>query len=379
VCPRGRTGGGSQVGWVWMAPSSCGLWAAGSGGSACAPLPGPGKAAPSCNAALVIALPMRPTDAETLPRPPSRDTGPLPVPVAQPVAWCLWPGACGVVPVAACGAGPREEGGSRGTGDGRRGPCRQRTRGWGRREQGGGDPRPLRIHLGRHLAHQVGPPPAAGPGPKCPVAGVAGSWVRACKGRPSCLNCALRSAGLRRLRCRAGSVSLWGSHGSARLPRQMCAPVRPWPWPFPGRLVDSRDIVELEMKHAKLRDPDPQEGGRGRRLLALRAPDLPRAACHGPHGLAHLRPGAAAPMPQAPAAAPPPACGRPTPPAPKAPAGSGLPAMLSPMAGTLYRSPAPGRASVCEGARGTGTGPAALGLPLWASKRGAGAAWGSAV
>eukprot|EP00271_Cylindrocystis_brebissonii_P019934 TRINITY_DN6360_c0_g1_i1.p1 TRINITY_DN6360_c0_g1~~TRINITY_DN6360_c0_g1_i1.p1 ORF type:complete len:290 (+),score=63.13 TRINITY_DN6360_c0_g1_i1:236-1105(+) len=109
-------------------------------------------------------------------------------------------------------------------------------------------------------------------------------------------------------------------------------------------LVDSRDIVELELKHKTYEITI-------RKAAALKSA-TPAVQQHvtfpGPHVMAHSGfpqqfmqappppPAEAAP---APAAAPPPAAA----PAPKAP--SGLPPMLSPMAGTFYRSPAPGEAA----------------------------------
>ncbi|BBN11019.1 acetyl-CoA carboxylase biotin carboxyl carrier protein [Marchantia polymorpha subsp. ruderalis] len=104
------------------------------------------------------------------------------------------------------------------------------------------------------------------------------------------------------------------------------------------RLVDSRDIIELEMKHKDYELVI-------RKKEALPPPPPPPSSIPGPHVMAHtsypeyLAPPAA---PQGPAwadATPAPESASETPQV--APA-SLYPPMLSPMAGTFYRSPAPG-------------------------------------
>ncbi|BBN02503.1 acetyl-CoA carboxylase biotin carboxyl carrier protein [Marchantia polymorpha subsp. ruderalis] len=106
------------------------------------------------------------------------------------------------------------------------------------------------------------------------------------------------------------------------------------------KLVDSRDIVELEMKHKDYEIII-------RKKEALPPPPAPQMSFPGPHVMAHTSfPGYPAPPmspPPAAAAAPAPAEIVPAAPAaPSAPPASLHPPMLSPMAGTFYRSPAPG-------------------------------------
>ncbi|KAG6551931.1 hypothetical protein Mapa_006548 [Marchantia paleacea] len=100
------------------------------------------------------------------------------------------------------------------------------------------------------------------------------------------------------------------------------------------KLVDSRDIVELEMKHKDYEIVI-------RKKEALPPPPAPPVSFPGPHVMAHTSfPGyPAAPMSPPPAAAAAPA---PAEIVPAAPPASLHPPMLSPMAGTFYRSPAPG-------------------------------------
>ncbi|GJP77050.1 hypothetical protein CLOP_g7483 [Closterium sp. NIES-67] len=108
------------------------------------------------------------------------------------------------------------------------------------------------------------------------------------------------------------------------------------------KLVDSRDIVELELKQAGVEILI-------RKKEALPAPAPPPApaapaypAYPPPHMMAHS-PYAEAPPPPA-AAAPAPAASKPAaaPAAPAPPPPVTLPPMVSPMAGTFYSSPAPG-------------------------------------
>ena len=105
-------------------------------------------------------------------------------------------------------------------------------------------------------------------------------------------------------------------------------------------MVDSRDIVELEVKHKKYEILI-------RKKEAIKW-DSPPQTQPGLHVMAHTAgPQYYAPPPSPPqpafesAAAPPPPAAAPAP----AKAAPGAPPMLSPMAGTFYRSPAPGEPS----------------------------------
>lgn len=105
------------------------------------------------------------------------------------------------------------------------------------------------------------------------------------------------------------------------------------------KLVDSRDIVELELKHLDYELVI-------RKKEALPAPPAPPSFAP-PQMIAQAPYPAYAPPPPpsvaaaAPAAAPAPAS-PPPPAAPVASPGSDLPRILSPMAGTFYKCPAPG-------------------------------------
>eukprot|EP00245_Coleochaete_scutata_P006850 TRINITY_DN21655_c0_g1_i1.p1 TRINITY_DN21655_c0_g1~~TRINITY_DN21655_c0_g1_i1.p1 ORF type:complete len:293 (+),score=77.19 TRINITY_DN21655_c0_g1_i1:161-1039(+) len=104
------------------------------------------------------------------------------------------------------------------------------------------------------------------------------------------------------------------------------------------KLVDSRDIVELELKHKDYEIVI-------RKKEALSPPKMQQSQ-PGMHVMAHTSPMpyqqySAPPPPPAPAAIPV-AAPAPAPPAAPAKPASSIPPMLSPMAGTVYRSPAPG-------------------------------------
>lgn len=102
------------------------------------------------------------------------------------------------------------------------------------------------------------------------------------------------------------------------------------------RLVDSRDIVELQLKQLdcelvirkKEALPQPQAPAS---YVMMQQPNQPSYAQQMAPPAA---PAAAAPAPSTPASLPPPS--------PPTPAKSSLPTVKSPMAGTFYRSPAPG-------------------------------------
>ncbi|CAM6127819.1 unnamed protein product [Calypogeia fissa] len=98
------------------------------------------------------------------------------------------------------------------------------------------------------------------------------------------------------------------------------------------KLVDSRDIVELELKSKDYELIIRKEA---------QQPPAPPMTFPGPHVMAHTTfPGYPPPPPPAPVAAPAPVASPPPPePTPAAPS---HPPMLSPMAGTFYRSPGPG-------------------------------------
>lgn len=114
------------------------------------------------------------------------------------------------------------------------------------------------------------------------------------------------------------------------------------------RLVDSRDIVELQMKQLDL-----ELVIRKKEALEKPAPQAPVASAPPPYPY----PMQYGPPPPAPAAAPapaspPPAASAPALPAPAKPSASAHPPLKCPMAGTFYRCPAPGeppfvKASVC--------------------------------
>lgn len=104
------------------------------------------------------------------------------------------------------------------------------------------------------------------------------------------------------------------------------------------KLVDSRDIVELQMKQLDL-----ELVIRKKEALEKPAPQAPVASAPPPYPY----PMQYGPPPPAPAAAPapaspPPAASAPALPAPAKPGASAHPPLKSPMAGTFYRSPAPG-------------------------------------
>ncbi|KAL2642586.1 hypothetical protein R1flu_010173 [Riccia fluitans] len=105
------------------------------------------------------------------------------------------------------------------------------------------------------------------------------------------------------------------------------------------KLVDSRDIVELEMKHKDYEIII-------RKKEALAPPPPPPVSFPGPHVMAHTSfPGYPAPPLSPPPAATSPAPAETAPEAAAAPAAAPAtqhPPMLSPMAGTFYRSPGPG-------------------------------------
>jgi acetyl-CoA carboxylase biotin carboxyl carrier protein len=102
------------------------------------------------------------------------------------------------------------------------------------------------------------------------------------------------------------------------------------------KLVDSRDIVELQLKQLdcelvirkKEALPQPQAPAS---YVMMQQPNQPSYAQQMAPPAA---PAAAAPAPSTPASLPPPS--------PPTPAKSSLPTVKSPMAGTFYRSPAPG-------------------------------------
>jgi len=107
------------------------------------------------------------------------------------------------------------------------------------------------------------------------------------------------------------------------------------------KLVDSRDIVELEVKHK-----DYELLIRKKEALPT-PPAPPQMSFPGPHVMAHTSFPAFAPPPPPPvnslaASAPAPAAPSEVPTAPPA---AEYPPMLSPMAGTFYRSPGPGESS----------------------------------
>ncbi len=107
------------------------------------------------------------------------------------------------------------------------------------------------------------------------------------------------------------------------------------------RLVDSRDIVELEVKHK-----DYELLIRKKEALPT-PPAPPQMSFPGPHVMAHTSFPTFAPPPPPPvtslaASAPAPAAPSEVPTAPPA---AEYPPMLSPMAGTFYRSPGPGESS----------------------------------
>lgn len=114
-------------------------------------------------------------------------------------------------------------------------------------------------------------------------------------------------------------------------------------WLGSTRLVDSRDIVELEVKHKKYEILI-------RKKEAVKWDSPPQTQTQpGLHVMAHsafpqyYSPPPSPPQPafESAAAPPPPAAAAPAP----AKAAPGSPPMLSPMAGTFYRSPAPGEPS----------------------------------
>ncbi|PRQ53406.1 putative acetyl-CoA carboxylase [Rosa chinensis] len=104
------------------------------------------------------------------------------------------------------------------------------------------------------------------------------------------------------------------------------------------KLVDSRDIVELQMKQLDLelviRKKEALEKPAPQAPVASAPPPYPYPMQYGPPPPAP----AAAPAPASPA----PAASAPALPAPAKPAASAHPPLKCPMAGTFYRSPAPG-------------------------------------
>lgn len=109
------------------------------------------------------------------------------------------------------------------------------------------------------------------------------------------------------------------------------------------RLVDSRDIVELELKHKDYEILI-------RKKEALAPPPAPQqSSFSGPHVMGHtmfpqFSQGPPPPLPPQEAPAPATTAPPPTPDVVTPPAAE-YPPMLSPMAGTFYRSPAPGEGS----------------------------------
>eukprot|EP00475_Leptophrys_vorax_P034551 TRINITY_DN5596_c0_g3_i1.p1 TRINITY_DN5596_c0_g3~~TRINITY_DN5596_c0_g3_i1.p1 ORF type:complete len:293 (+),score=24.99 TRINITY_DN5596_c0_g3_i1:104-880(+) len=103
------------------------------------------------------------------------------------------------------------------------------------------------------------------------------------------------------------------------------------------KLVDARDIVELELKHANYEILI-------RKKEAIPAPPAPPApAVHAAPAFPSFQYAEAPPPPAPAAAAPAPAAAAPAAPAaPAPPAAAAIPPMVSPMAGTFYSSPAPG-------------------------------------
>ncbi|KAL6139851.1 hypothetical protein ACLB2K_058152 [Fragaria x ananassa] len=104
------------------------------------------------------------------------------------------------------------------------------------------------------------------------------------------------------------------------------------------KLVDSRDIVELQMKQLDLelviRKKEALEKPAPQAPVALAPPPYPYPMQYGPPPPAP----AAAPAPASPA----PAASAPALPAPAKPSASAHPPLKCPMAGTFYRCPAPG-------------------------------------
>lgn len=105
-----------------------------------------------------------------------------------------------------------------------------------------------------------------------------------------------------------------------------------------SRLVDSRDIVELQMKQLDLelviRKKEALEKPAPQAPVASAPPPYPYPMQYGPPPPAP----AAAPAPASPA----PAASAPALPAPAKPSASAHPPLKCPMAGTFYRCPAPG-------------------------------------
>lgn len=106
------------------------------------------------------------------------------------------------------------------------------------------------------------------------------------------------------------------------------------------KLVDSRDIVELQMKQLDL-----ELVIRKKEALEKPAPQAPMAPLPAHYPYAMLPPQQAAAPATAPAPASPPAAAAPALPAPAKASTSSHPPLKCPMAGTFYRSPAPGEPS----------------------------------
>lgn len=107
--------------------------------------------------------------------------------------------------------------------------------------------------------------------------------------------------------------------------------------PLSCRLVDSRDIVELQLKQLdcelviRKKEALPQPPQSPAQYVMMQPPNQQSFAPSMPPPSA---PATASPAPSTPASLPPPS--------PPTPSKSSLPTVKSPMAGTFYRSPGPG-------------------------------------
>ncbi|KAF4376040.1 hypothetical protein G4B88_029404 [Cannabis sativa] len=103
------------------------------------------------------------------------------------------------------------------------------------------------------------------------------------------------------------------------------------------KLVDSRDIMELELKQL-----DCELLIRKKEAIQQPAPPAAPMQTHYPQGMYLSAPPPQAPTSYAPPASPPPSAPAPVSPAPAQSSKSSHPPLKCPMAGTFYRSPAPG-------------------------------------